>query len=96
MTPVSVEDIQKRVSNVYEAVMIAAKEARRLNELRLSEKARLLEEEEPVQEQNLLGEQEQVDEEEAEVKVTVMALLRLTEGLVVSSFKPEKTPESVS
>ena len=90
MTLVSVEEIQKRVSNVYEAVMLAAREARRINELRLAEKARLIEEEEPVQEQNLLGEQEQLTEEKVEEKVTVQALQRLAEGTIGTPLEPEE------
>jgi DNA-directed RNA polymerase omega subunit len=90
MTLVSLEDIKKSVPNIYEAVMIAAKEARRINTERLAEKARFVEEEEPVQEQNLLGEHEQVNEVEVEEKVTVQALKRLAGGKIGFSFTSDE------
>ncbi|UCE18392.1 MAG: DNA-directed RNA polymerase subunit omega [Gemmatimonadota bacterium] len=90
MTLVSLEEIKKSVPNVYEAVMIAAREARRINAERLAEKAQFIEEEEPVQEQNLLGEHEQTEVKEVEEKVTVAALKRLAEGKVGFSFTSDE------
>ena len=70
--------------------MIAAREARRINEERLADKALRVEEEEPIQEENMLGEREQILDEQEGEKVTVQALQRLAEGNVGSSFKSDE------
>ncbi|MFQ6092218.1 MAG: DNA-directed RNA polymerase subunit omega [bacterium] len=90
MALVPLEEVLKRVPNVYEAVIIAAKEARLINERRLMEQARLSNEEEPTEEENRGEEQKHPSIGAEEEKVTVQALKKLIEGKIHSSYEPEK------
>ena len=90
MAQIPKEDILKRVDNIYEAVIVAAKEARRINDVKLMEDEQRVELEEPVE--NDIGLEEKVisfDGPEEE-KVTVLALRRLIEGNIKYSIDSEK------
>jgi len=88
MELVPLEEILNRVSNVYEAVIIAAREARRINERRLVEQEHQLDEEEEAEEVQQGEEKEFFIAEEE--KVTVQALKKLVEGKVRYSYNNNK------
>lgn len=90
MAQIPLEEILQNVSNVYEAVIVAAKEARRINELRLMEQAQKTEDEEPVE--NDIGYEERVPSIDIveEEKVTVQALRHLLENKIRFSYGSEK------
>ena len=88
MALVPLEEVLNKVPNVYEAVIIAAREARQINERRIVEQARLSDEEEEAEESNSTEEEYPQDETDQE-KVTVQALRKLIEGKVHSSYDRE-------
>lgn len=90
MVQVPLEEILTRVENVYEAVIIAAKEARRINEQRLVEQEHVSDDEEVVEEEEGEEESELNIDERKEAKVTVQALQRLIDGRIAYSYEEEK------
>ena len=90
MALVPLEEILSRVENVYEAVIIAAKEARRINEQRLVAQDHLSENEESEEEEDRDEEKEPSTEMRKEEKVTVQALKKLVTGRIGFSYEDEQ------
>jgi len=90
MTHIPVEDLLKKVENVYEACIVAAKEARRLNELKMVEQEKQAEEEELVENEIGLEERLPIFDHVEEEKVTVQALKRLLDDKVNYFYADDK------
>lgn len=90
MAQIPLEDILKRVPNIYEAVIVAAKEARRINDLKLMEQEQRVEPEEPVENDIGLEERVVTIEGTEEEKVTIQALKHLIEDKIQYSYESTK------
>lgn len=84
------EEIQKRIPNIYEAVLVAAKKARRINAQRLVEEEREARDTDVEENEEGSVEKPRIIIEPPREKVTVSALKLLMNGKLSYGYKPEK------
>ncbi len=84
------EEIQKKVPNIYEAVIVAALEARRINTQRLLEEERQAKDDDVEENEEGAVEKPRIIVEPPREKVTVSALTLLINGRLHYGYGPEK------
>jgi DNA-directed RNA polymerase omega subunit len=90
MAHVPMEFIEKKIPNIYEAVIVAALEARRINAQRLIREEHISEEEDSNENPDQGEEKKRPVIEPVREKVTVLALRRLVNGKLTYSYELEK------